>query len=95
MAIPERGIDTDRMTLTGAATIKLRIMHDLNLGQEPDDFWISEPRFRELLNEGVAVELRHSSDVVSVHLRGDDLARLVWPAYVHLTLLAHSYGQSR
>src|SRR5262245_37852393 len=85
----------DRMPLAGTAAIKLGIVNNLYPGQETENFWVGQPAFRKLLDEGVAVEQRHGSDIVSVHLCGDDVARLVWPADIQLTFLAHSYGQAR
>src|SRR5262245_28503547 len=95
LSIPERGIDLDRMALTGAAAIKLGIVKDLDPRQEVENFWIGEPGFRKLLDEGIAVEQRHCGDIVSVHLCCDDVAGLVPPTDIQLPLLAHSYGQPR
>ena len=52
-AIIERGIDMHRVALAGAPPIKLGIMHDVDPRQEFEDIRISEPRLRELVDEGV------------------------------------------
>ena len=46
-SIPEHGIDQDRVAFTGAAAIKLRIVEDLDVRQEVENFWIGQPGFRK------------------------------------------------
>src|SRR5205085_11631292 len=95
LPIIKSSVDMHRVALGGSSNIKLRIVHDVDPRQERENLWVGQSAWRELLNEGVAIEQRDRRDVIPVHLGGDDLPWLIGPPDIYLSLLAHSYGQPR
>src|SRR4051794_10942845 len=72
-----------RVPLGRAPSIKHWIMHNLHPWQQCEDPGISQTAFRELIDEGVAIQQGHRADKVSIHLGCDYVGRLIRPANVH------------
>jgi len=86
-------VNSHRMSLRHAATVQLGIMDYLDKRQEIENPAVGQPVLGELLNKGVSLKERDRCNVVSVHLCGHRIARLVRPAHIQVPFLAHAYGE--